>query len=168
MSHKNIRLKSPNLSFIILKQPLCFGGGISLPGTPDAPPTSFSPPELACRITAFQYFFWSFKRPIQQTPPRQGSSYSQLHLEDLPSLCHSSRGKYPAGSALKQEQPVCNTSQSQEIQLCNRKMGNTSSPRFQPWLILHKPLTAVFPQLHHLDLPISFTNILYFQPWTRL
>lgn len=123
LATKKPKLNSPNLTSVMLKQCLCFGGGIGLPSLPGIP---FLPQNRLAESQCFK--IWSFKAPIQQTPPRRGSSYSQLHFEAPPSLCHSSEGKYPAGPALKQEQPVRNASQSQEIQLCYRKIGNTPSP----------------------------------------
>lgn len=111
--HKKNKLRCPNFCSGILKQPQCFGGRITPLGTLGAPPSSSSPHKLPWRISAFQDFYWSFKKPKQQIPPRRGSSYSQVPSADPPSLCLTFKGKHPAGSAWKQEQPVLEINLSQ-------------------------------------------------------
>lgn len=86
--------RSPNFCSVILKQPLCFGGGLTPLGTVGTPPASSFPPKLSWTISTFQDSYWSVKQPKQQIPLRRGSSYSQVPSADPPSLCHGFKGEH--------------------------------------------------------------------------
>lgn len=104
-------------------------------------------PQTALENPSIPRLLLVFQETKTANPTQEWLQLLQLPLADPPSLCHSFKGKHPAGSAWKQELPA---------------LENWKSILPHPDSQRH--LTVVFP----LQLPIPHLPTDYFQPWKLL